>query len=215
MDLTLDTKAAKAADTIASGITEAGKYIGTITRAEALKSTNGTLGLGLSFRTDSGQSADYLDIYTHKADGEALMGSKTVNALLVCLKLRGAKQGRITCDKWDSDARARVKVEVAGYPELMGKRIGLLLQKELGTNNTNGKDTERMTIFGVFSPDTELTASEILDSKVNPERLPQMVQALMARPVRDNRKRQGGATRPTAAAAPAGGFADMDDDIPF
>lgn len=209
MDLTLDTKQAKAADSIASSINEAGKYIGTITRAEALKSERGTLGLGLSFRTDNGQSADYLDIYTQKGDGEALMGAKTVNALLVCLKLRGAKQGTIKCEKWDREVGARIKVEVTGYPELMGKRIGLLLQKELGTSNT-GKDTERMTVFGVFSPDTELTASEILDSKTNPERLPQMVAALAAKPVRDNRKGRPQAQR----TAPTAGAAD-DDDIPF
>jgi hypothetical protein len=216
MDLTLNTKAAKAADSIASAITEAGKYVGVITRAEALKSGRGTLGLGLSFRTESGQSADYLDIYTQKSDGEALMGAKTVNALLVCLKLRGAKQGLIKCEKWDRDAGARVKVEVQGYPEMMGKRIGLLLQKELGTSD-QGKDTERMTIFGVFSPETELTASEILDSKTNPERLPLMVQALMNRPVRDNRKKTSAAPRPAAGkpAATGTGFDDMDDDIPF
>ena len=213
MDLTLNTNSAKAADNIASGINEAGKYIGTITRAESLKSTRGTEGLGLSFKTEAGQTADYLDIYTRKADGTELMGAKAVNAILACLKLRSAKLGTIQCDKWDSETKQRVKVTVQGYPDLMGKRIGLLLQKELGTHNDTGKDTEKMVIFGVFSADTELTASEILDGKMNPERLPNMLQALMSRPVRDNRKRASG--HAPAAAPAAGGFADMDDDIPF
>ena len=213
MDLTLDTKAAKAADNIASSISETGKYVGAITRAEALKSTQGTTGLGLSFKSDNGQTADYLDIYTHKADGTELMGAKTVNAILACLKLRGAKQGQITCEKWDKNAGSRERVTVGGYPDLMGKRLGLLLQQELSTRQDNGKEVTRMTIFGVFSADTELTASEVLDGKVNPERLPRMLQALMAKPVRDNRAKSG---RP-AAGGQAGGAVTLDDmdDIPF
>lgn len=212
MDLTLNANSAKAADNIVSSISEAGKYIGTITRAEALNSTQGTQGLGLSFKTDTGQTADYLDIYTRKADGTELMGAKAVNAILACLKLRSAKLGTVHCEKWDSETKRRVDVTVQGYPDLMGKRIGFLLQKELGTNQNTGKDTERMVIFGVFSPDTELTASEILDGKANPERLPKMLQALMARPVRDNRK--PAAQRPAASTGGAS-FSDMDDDIPF
>ena len=217
MDLTLNTNSAKAADSIASGITDAGKYVGVITRAESLTSTRGTQGLGLSFRTDTGQSADYLDIYTRKADGTELMGAKAVNAILACLKLRGAKLGTIQCEKWDSEAKQRTKVTVQGYPDMMGKRIGLLLQKELGTHSETGAATEKMVIFGVFSPDTELTASEILDGKMNPERLPHMLQMLMARPVRDNRKAsvQAGTPRPATASTPGTRFDDMDDDIPF
>lgn len=219
MNLTLNTTSAKAADNIASAIKEAGKYIGTITRAEALKSQQGTLGLGLSFKTAAGQSADYLDIYTHKANGEELMGCKTVNALLACLGLREAKEGHITFEKWNNTERKRETVTASGYPDLMGKSIGLLLQKELGTHSQTGADTEKMVVFGVFSPTTELTASEILDRQTNPKRLAAMTEALMARPVRDNRSSIG--ARPIAAsgkpatAAAVHAFSDMDDDIPF
>jgi hypothetical protein len=214
MSLKLDTTSAKQADSIASGIRETGKYVGAITRAEKLKSRQGTEGLGISFKTDSGQSADYLDIYTTKANGEALMGAKTVNAILACLRLREVNDGKIHCEKWNKNAGKRETIEVDGYPELMGKRIGFLLQKELGTNQETQADTEKMTIFGVFSAETELTASEILSGKTSPARLPEMVTALMARPVRDNRDRV--ITKPAAtAAAVKPGFAGMDDDIPF
>lgn len=219
MSYRLDTTAAKQADTIVSSIRETGKYIGTITRAEALTSQSGTKGLGLSIRTADGQTADYLDIYTHKGNGDALSGAKTVSAILACLQLRGIDEGSITCEKWDKDEGKRVKREVPGYPDLMGKRLGFLLQKELGTNDRTGADTERMVVFGVFSAETELTASEILDKKTNPERLPKMLEALLARPVRDNREKTGGA--PARRPAPAqssggrGGFDDIDDDIPF
>jgi hypothetical protein len=214
MSYRLDTTAAKQADTIVSSIRETGKYIGTITRAEALTSTKGTTGLGLSIRTADGQTADYLDIYTHKANGEALSGNRTVSAILACLQLRGIEEGTIVCEKWDKAAGKRAKVEVPGYPDLMGKKLGFLLQKELSTND-RGEDTDRVVVFAVFSPETELTASEILDQKKNPERLPKMLEALLARPVRDNREKTGGtpARRP-APAQSSGGFTD-DDDIPF
>jgi len=213
MSYDLDTSSAKQADNINTSIRESGKYIGTITRAEALLSDKKTKGLGLSFKSRDGASADYLDIYTHKENGESLMGAKTVNAILACLQMRGIKEGRIECEKWSKAAGRREKVEVPGYPDLMGKEIGFLLQKTLETNNKTGADVERLSIFGVFSAKTELTATEILEKKANPERLPKMVEALAARPVRDNRNKGGtpGASKPATGT----GFDDIDDDIPW
>lgn len=214
MSLKLDTNSAKAADSIASTIRESGKYIGTITRAEKLVSKSGTMGLGLSFRASDGSSAEYLDIYYQKGNGESLAGLKTVNAILACLGLREAKDGRIKFERWNREDKRRELVEADGYPDLMGKRIGLLLQKELATHQMTGADVERMLIFGVFSADTELTASEILERKTNPERLGKMLDALAARPVRDSREKPASNKRPAASSAPTG-FDDMDDDIPF
>lgn len=221
MSYTLDTKQAKAADNIAASIRESGKYIGTITRAEALVSESGTKGIGLSFKADDGAAADYLDLYTHRANGEALSSLKTVNALLACLKLRTINEGPISFERWDKTAGQRVKVNGKGYPELMGKRIGLLLRKFLDTKQ-DGTDRDGVEIFGVFQADTELTASEVLDQKTKPERLPKMVDALAARPVYDKRKKVGGngasqhpQSTTTRQSAPSTGFADMDDDIPF
>lgn len=215
MSLKLDTGSAKAADSISSVIRESGKYIGTITRAEKLVSKGGTKGLGLSFKASDGSTAEYLDIYFEKHDGEALAGAKAVNAILACLKLREAKEGRIRFERWNRDERRREPVEANGYPDLMGKRIGLLLQKEVSTHQTTRVDVERMVVFGVFSADTELTASEILEGRTNPERLAKMVEALAARPIRDSREKGRGNQARPANTAPSTGFDDMDDDIPF
>lgn len=219
MPLKLDSASAKSADNVNTAINEAGKYIGTITRAEKLLSQRNTEGLGLSFRSSTGQTADYLDLYTVNSNGEILSGAKIVNALLACLRLREVKDGMIRCEKWNADAGRRESIEVNGYPELMGKRIGLLLQTELGTHSRTGADTKRMTIFGVFSADTELTASEILDGKTNPERLPRMVEALAARPVRDNRAKGARPAAPNGndsqGAPRSSGYDPADDDIPF
>ena len=214
--LTFDAKEAARADQIASSITETGKYIGTITRAEKLHSKNGADGLGLSFKADDGSTADYLDLYTVNARGETLPSMKVVQAMMGCLQLRSAQEGKIKCSKWNKEARQREEVTVSGYPDMMGKRIGLLLQKTLETDQ-NGADRDRIQIFGVFQADTELTVSEILARKTTPETLPKMVQYLESHPVRDNRKNKSAA--PQSYAAPqqnsGGGFADFSDDVPF
>lgn len=212
--LTLDTSKARSADERNTSITETGKYIGTITRAEKLVSKNKTEGLGLSFKADDGSTSNYLDIWIRKDNGDELFGIKTVNALMACLKLRKAEEGQIECEKWDRDAGAMVKVRVDGYPEIMGKRIGLLLQQSIETDQ-HGKDQDRIGIYAVFQPDTELTASEVLDGKTAPERLPKLLQSLMSNPVRDNRKNKGAAPSTSPSAPRPSGFGGMDDDIPF
>ena len=213
MDLKLNSELAKSADNIAAGIKETGKYVGTITRAEFLHARTGTKGLGLSFKTDTGLTADYLDLYHTKDNGEQLSGLKTVNAILCCAKVADARQGRIKVEKWNNEKKARETVEVDGYPELMGKRIGLLLQKVLETDDQS-KDRERLQIFAVFSAETELTASEMYAKKTNPERLSLMLEALLARPILDKRNKKGGASRSSDSAG-ADRFDDMPDDCPF
>ena len=217
--LKLNTQSAHDADNISSSISELGKYVGVITRAEKLVSDKGTQGLGLSFKADSGQSADYLDLYHAKGDGTQLSAAKTINAILCCARVKQADEGAIDVEKWDKAAGQRRKMRVNGYPALMGKRIGLLLTQVMETG-TDGKDRTKLEIFGVFDPETELTASEILQRKTTPERLSSMLDAMVKRGVQDKRKKP--AQRSTGAGpdrfddipmgdAPAG----FDDDIPW
>jgi hypothetical protein len=215
--LKLDTNQAAAADNISSQISELGKYVGTITRAEKLVSQpKGTQGLGLSFRASNGQTADYLDLYHTNGSGEPLSGLKTVNAILCCTKTRQAEDGVIEVEKWDKAAGARRKMRVPGYPVLMNKRIGLLLSKKLETDD-KGKDRERLEIFGVFDPDSELTASEILSGATEPKKLPAMLDVLISRGVIDKRTNR----QPARQAQQSAGMdrfddvPDFDSDIPF
>lgn len=204
--LTLDPKSASSADNIASNIRDTGKYIGVFTRAEKLLSRNGTQGVGLSFKSDDGQTADYLDLYTINAAGDDLPSLKTVNALMACLGLRNAEEGTVQFEKWNKAAGAREKVAAPGYPDLMNKKVGLLLQKEVYSDQ-NGDDRERVSIYGVFNASNELTASEIMARKTTPEKLPQILQALMARPVKDTRNK---ASKPAAS-----GGSELPDDFYF
>lgn len=215
MSLNLDANSARDADRVNQSIKESGKYIGTITRAEKLLSEKQTQGLGLSFKTDSGETAMFLDLYTVNSKGETLPSMSTVQAILCCTRTKTADEGTITFEKWDKDAKAMVKTNANGYPALMGKRIGLLLQRELSDNIKDAsKPNDRVVVYGVFEHDTELTASEILDKKTQPEKLEKMLNSLIAKPINDRRTNKTH-SQPAKAMATSGDFSDFDDDIPF
>jgi hypothetical protein len=107
-----------------------------------------------------------------------------------------------------------VSATAPGYPSLMGKRVGFILQKELQTNQNTGNDVERMNIVAVFEASSGLTSSEILDNKTKPERIDYIAKMIASNPVRDTRKRTSSkppAQSPSQSRSPE----DFDDDIPF
>jgi len=236
MKLIFDSKAARASD--AGGvIRESGKYDGlTITRAEILKSLKGTVGLGLSVQNAYGQSCNYLNIWHTRGSGEYLSGWRTISKIMACLRLKTADEGQIKITKWDNGKPA--EAFVPGYPEMMGKKIGLLLQEVWETNSETGANIRKMEIFAPFEAGTELTAAEILDRKTAPGQLGELLERMIAQSPAD--RRQAAASRPAArpvvrqsaaggasaapsprpatrpaAPAPATSFDDMDDDLPF
>jgi hypothetical protein len=209
--LTLNTNEARQADNRSQVISEAGKYIGTITRAEKLISKNGAQGLGISFKSENGATANYLDLYTLNKEGKSLPSASVVNALLCCLKLKEALDGKIEIEKWDKDTQKTNKIQVDGYPSMMGKKIGLVLQKEFSTNTNTGADTERVIIYGVFEAGTEFTASEILDQATKPEKLAKMVEYIASHPVNDRRQNKQHAHQNTNQPPQGEDF----DDVPF
>ncbi len=208
MGLNFNAAEARKADNVSSVIKETGKYVGIITRAEKLLSSNNTEGVGFSFKSDDGASANYLDVYTVKADGTKLRGYDLVQAIMGCLKLRTADEGEITFERWSGSERKMVPAKAQGYPGMMGKRVGLILQAELQTNNNTGADVEKLNIIVPFEASTGLVVSEILDGKTKAEKADTIVRLL--KPIRDSRKSGSTAARPAAAGAGA-----LDDDIPF
>jgi hypothetical protein len=213
MGLTLNANDAKKADNFLNVIRESGKYVGTITRAEKLLSKNGVEGVGFSFVGDDGATASYLDVYTIKPNGDKLRGYNLVQAVLCCARVKSASDGKITFQRWNNAERKTEFATADGYPELMNKRIGFVLQRELATNATTGADTDRVNIMAVFEASTGLMASEILESKTKAEKLDNVLKVLAANPVRDTRKTAGrSAHHGDSGPAPTGGF---DDDIPF
>lgn len=217
MGLSLNAAEARKADNVSSVIRETGKYVGVITRAEKLLSKNKVEGLGLSFKTDDGASANYLDIYTVKPDGERLRGFNIAQAILCCTRLKNVDDGEITFERWDREEGRMVQAKAPGYPALMGKRIGLILQKELANHSVTSEETERLNIYAIFEASTGLVSTEILDSKTKAERVDVLERFVMANPVRDTRKRKTppAQQRQPADSTPAGSYADLNDDIPF
>lgn len=214
MSLSLDTNDARQADRMNSSIRESGKYIGVITRAEKLLSEKNTEGVGISFKTDDGATANYLDLYTVNAKGEKLPSMATVQAILCCTKTKSANEGNITFKAWDKVQKKEVDKTANGYPDLIGKRIGFLLQRELSDNiKDSTKPNDRVVVYGVFEADTGFTASEILDKATKPEKLDKMLTVLMAKPFNDRRTNKS--SIPSAAPAGSTSFDDFGDDIPF
>jgi len=211
----LDTQAARQADTTGGMIAEIGKYVGTFTQAVDVTASTGTKGIALTFQSNAGQRAR-LSIYTMKQNGEKLMGFQTLSAIMTCLSLRNIAPKAGTYTRWNNESRVDEQVQGQVFPDLCGKAIGLLLETE-DYEKTRGGTGTRMVLKGVFQANTELTASEILNKKTQPEQLAKIVATLRHRPVR-------GATTPRTPShdaararqpAPASGFDDMDDDIPF
>lgn len=206
----LDTKAARKADATGNFIKEIGKYVGTFSQAEDIKAKTGTRGIALTFVNEAGQKAN-LSLYTEKENGDRLMGFDTLMAVMTCMGLRNIepKPGKVIF--WNSETKAEETRTGTVFPELHGKKVGLLLETEDYPRNDGGVGT-RMVLKSVFQADTELTASEILDRKTKPEQLASQVAGLRHRPMR--------AAQAAAAPAPAktnagSGFEDMDDDVPF
>lgn len=222
----LDTNAAREADSFGSYLTETGKYVGTFTRAEKLISKNkGTHGIGFTFES-AGQTTRF-DIWTMDAQNKHLSGFKAVNAIMACMSLRGIapKQGQVERYNWDTQQKETVQADV--FPDLVGKPVGLVLQKteyeKMRDGQYTGETGWRLELVAPFRAADEFTASEILDRKTKPEKLASIIAVLSDRPLKKRNTQQQGravdyeAGNQAAAAAGAGsGFDGMDDDsIPF
>jgi len=206
----LDPNAAKAADNIHSRIEQTGKYLGMLTRAEPVTSAKGSKGVDISFKADTGATADYLTIWTHNGEGKPLMGFNTLMALMTCLKVKNINAENGDIEKYDPDTKQRAKVNVPLFKDMMNKPIGLLLQMEEYAKNAGGT-AWKPSIFAAFSTD-EFTASEILNQAKKPETLARMVLALKDKPLKGN------AAKPAAAPASMSenpGADMLDSEIPF
>lgn len=203
---TLDTDAAKQADSGNGRINETGKYVGMFTKAKKVSSKQGTQGIEFSFEANNGQSADYLTVWTINNEGKQIYGYKQLMALMTCLKVRSidAKAGEV--EEYDSTAKQMVKHQAEIYPALMNKPIGVLLQME----EYEKKDSsigEKASFAGFFDPQTEQVAVEILE-KSEARVLEKLVGQLV--PVK---KLKG--SRPASAPAATAPDSFGDSDIPF
>ena len=210
----LDHQAAREADTFGAYLSETGKYIGTFTRAEKLISNKkGTHGIGFTFEC-SGQTTRF-DIWTMDAQNQHLSGYKALNAIMTCLSLRGiaARRGKVEKKNWDTNQTEVVDADV--FPDLMGKPIGLVLQKteyeKMRDGHKTGETGWRLELVAPFRAADEFTASEILDRKTEPQKLAAIVSRLADRPLKSRPVQNEHQPKSSSSS----GFDDMTDDIPF
>lgn len=201
----LNTEQAKQAES--ARISETGKYVGIFTSAYGTESRKGTEGIEFSFKSDDGRTADFLTLWTYNMDGKELFGLKVLNAIMTCVRVKkiAPQNGRI--EKWDNGQKTTVEAQI--FPDLMNKRVGLLLQRE-EYQKSDGGIGNKFNIVGTFEADTEMTASEILTKAARPEKLSGMVASL-----RDKLLTTAQSTSGSGTGTHSNGFDDMDDDTPF
>ena len=157
----LDTQAAKDANSGGKRITEPGPYTGKFRAAFYEKNDRGTESVNLVFVSDSGQEVGPLALYTHNGQGEPLPSYKTLNAIMACMRLRGleSKPGKVSL--YDFDSKQEVTKDKDCYPSLVGPRIGLVLQGE-EYENRNDEIKTRMVIAAPFDAESRRMAEEII-----------------------------------------------------
>ena len=213
----LDTQAARHADTAGATIKELGKYGGEFVQAKDVVTKKGGRGIEFIFKSQGGQKAN-LAIYTTGANGDRYQGYDALMAIMTCLQLRGIKPAPGKVTRYDFDSKKEVQEDGTVFPDLH-KPIGVLLETE-DYEKKDGSIGTRMVLKNVFQPGTELTASEILDKKTQPELLAKMVEGLRHRPLKGARqpapRQDDGFGGPPAGHPASSGFDEMDDgSIPF
>lgn len=211
MDYSLDAKQARSAEYTGSRIDETGKYIGKFTRAEDIKAKTGAVGVEFDFEANDGRKCR-LSLYTKNKDGAAIFGGNMLMAIMTCMKVKDIQSAPATVKKYVFETKKEETITAPVYAALHNKPIGLLLQAEEYEKTDGSGSGWKMNIAGSFDASTELTASEILDKIVKPEKLAKMVAVL-----RDKLLKGGKPKLAQTVGAPNGKdpFDDMDDDIPF
>ncbi|UBB15471.1 hypothetical protein [Comamonas odontotermitis] len=221
---TIDKNAAREAENFSSFLTETGKYKGKFIRAEKLVSTNkGTHGVGFTFESDSKQTTRF-DIWTMNAQNEHLMGFKTINAIMACMKLKGVTVAQGEVERFDYTTKQSFKEQAEVFPELVNCPIGLVLQKTEYEKMRDGRKTGetgwRLELTAPFEAATEFTAAEIMDRATQPKKLASIMASLAdrplkARPVAQPSQGNYGYSEPPAGHPANGGFNSPDDDLPY
>lgn len=131
---------------------EGGAYLGNIVTAIYKRANTGSAGLELSFKSDDGAEFNYLTLWFQKPDGTEIKGGASmINAILGIAGLQGISDKQ---DGVDDNGQAKFVA-----PELLGKRIGLVLQKVWYTKN-DGQDGYKFEIRLPFDAQTRQTLKE-------------------------------------------------------
>lgn len=179
-----DEKAATKADDAASRIAEAGPYIGKFTKAFAIEAQSGAQGITFEFDSPGNGTIEF-SLYTISKDGAPIFGANMVNAIMFLLGVKKLVSETGMVERYDADVGKRVEEDGEVFPALVGKPVGIVLQKELYTKSNGARDGIRFGLYGLFQPETKLMMSEIKEKKTSPVKLDRLIKGLK---VKDSRK---------------------------
>src|SRR5574341_768789 len=165
---------ASQADDVALRIDTSGAYVGVFTCARVFTNDKGNEAVEFDFKTNDGNRARF-NLYLRRADGSELFGQRLLQAMMTVLGQRGLRTSTGLVEMYENGER--IEVEGERFMDLESKKIGLILQKET-YSKTNGGTAFRMNIYGVFHPETRLTASEIREHKATPMKYERILRAL-------------------------------------
>ena len=228
----LDTKNAKEnvakayAKPLSRNILESGKY-NVVIDCAIWTDYSGWKGLELHFLDENEQKAR-ISLTYESNEGKRFFGADQIDAIMVCTAIRNLTAANDTYVMWSKAEQSFVEQEVKACPELKGKSLTLLLQKELDAYNSNEgvKETEGVRIYGAYQLSTGLSASEILDRKTIAEDIVEAQATLEKNPLFITKRHKtlmsgNAAKKPTQnnsyASKPANAqpSLDEDDDLPF
>ena len=212
----INTQQARAYDQRGGYINEAGKYTGIIKAAvwhigESPKGRSENV--KLVFESDSKQKATFFINTSYQNGIPNDGGIQTINALLVCLRERDSGDPTpATINEYNPDSKQDEQVQRECFTKLHNKRIGIVVQMEW----QDGQDKPQPRLYSLFEAATELTASEVLDQKTQPEKLGKIMAYIAEKPLHDKRKTQSVPQAPQPRATqPATPADDISSDIPF
>ena len=209
----LNAQSAREADSSGAYLDKSGKYIGKFTRAEKLVSKKGNHGIGFTFQAESKQTTKF-DLWLINVDQVELPAIKTLNAILVCLRLKEIQPAKGKVERYDYDTKTNSVVDAEVFPDLMNESIGLVLRSTEYLKTQDGVYTGnsgwKLELVVPFDAESELTASEILDRKTKPEKLEGIVSRLEDKPLKTQLPT---ASKVLTTHPPKS--APFDDDIPF
>jgi len=196
-----DENAASHADDIANRITDNGMFVGVFKRAEAVTAGTGATGIKFEFEAPGGGTTTFA-LYGHRADKSVIFGWNLIQAAMCIMGLKGLKSKPGKVQVYNEDTKKPEEVDGDVFPELIGKPIGIVMQKELYTRDDNGADATRVNLYSFFHPETKFTASEIREHAKEPLKFAKIMKGLKTK---DSRKSHAGEPAQPAMGAPASG----------
>jgi hypothetical protein len=174
---TINKAEAMQADLKSARIAQKGAYVGVFSRAEIITSKKGTKGVGFTFDEESGLFCSF-DLWTEKSDGSKLsIGTSAVMAIMAVLNVKQTTIKPTVIEKWNGEIRGMDQVEAECLPELMNKKLGLMLFMEEYLSN-DGAIKQKASLFAPFQHDTKLLATEVLNQVTAPAMFEKMYAAM-------------------------------------